>query len=71
MLTKRYELMSDEELRELTKQKVKSTGIYKETAIEAQHELWKRKHWKTNDRIMNDVTDRDIVDIQYNGNYDN
>ena len=69
-MDKRYDKMSDNELRDLAKQKVKKTGLYKEFAIEAQHELWKRRHWETDDKVLNDVIDRDIVDVQYNGYYE-
>lgn len=70
MATKnRYKAMSDEELRELSKQKVKSTGCFKRTALAAQKELWERHHWNTDNSATIDdgFIDRDIDDIQYNG----
>lgn len=64
----RYQTMSDDELRELAKQRVKKTGCFKRTAIAAQRELWSRKHWVDEDAIIDDgVSDRGIEDIQYNG----
>ncbi len=66
----KYELMSDEELKALSLEKVKSTGLYKQTALRAQRELWNRKHWGTTDdvySVLDDYVDRSIEDIQYNG----
>lgn len=68
MAYSRYSSMTDEELKELAKQRNKKTGCFKKTALSAQRELWNRKHWETEqDRICDEVIDRDIVDVQYNG----
>ena len=68
MAKNRYETMSDDELRELSKQKVKKTGCFSRVALAAQRELWNRKHWNTVDVTEFDqYADRDLNDIQYNG----
>lgn len=68
MARSRYETMSDDELRELAKQKVKKTGCFSKVALAAQRELWNRKHWNTIDATeLDDFADRDICDLQYNG----
>ena len=68
MARSRYETMSDDELRELSKQKVKKTGCFSKVALAAQRELWNRKHWNTIDVTELDAfADRDICDLQYNG----
>lgn len=68
MARSRYETMSDDELRELSKQKVKKTGCFSKVALAAQRELWNRKHWNTIDVTeIDDFADRDICDLQYNG----
>lgn len=68
MARSRYETMSDDELRELSKQKVKKTGCFSRVALAAQKELWNRKHWNTIDVTeLDQFADRDINDIQYNG----
>lgn len=61
--------MTDEELKELAKERNKKTGCFKKTALSAQYELWNRNHWDMEqDRFEDDgVLDRDIVDVQYNG----
>lgn len=65
MAKDRYSSMTDEELKELAKQRNKKTGCFKRTAMIAQHELWKRNHWDIEqDRVDED---RDILDVQYNG----
>lgn len=68
-MANRYEKMSDDELRELAKQRAKDTGCFKNTALAAQRELWKRTHWDTCDDIEVATAgyDRSIEDIQYNG----
>lgn len=67
-MANRYTAMRDDELRELAMQRVKKTGCFKQTALAAQRELWKRKHWETNDEPdEEDVWGRSIEDIQYNG----
>ena len=66
----RYEQMTDDELRELAKQKVKKTGSFKQTALAAQRELYRRYHWETTDdvySVLDDYVDRSVEDIQYNG----
>lgn len=68
MAKNRYEIMSDDELRELSKQKVKKTGCFSRVALAAQRELWNRKHWNTVDVTeLDQYADRDLNDIQYNG----
>lgn len=61
--------MSDEELKELAKERNKQTGCFKKTALAAQRELWNRTHWNTYDDIVVEVDgyDRSIEEIQYNG----
>lgn len=68
-MTSKWEKMSDEELKEQAKQRNKRTGCFKNTAISAQVELWKRYHWGVQDSyLLDDETiDRTIEDIQYNG----
>lgn len=68
MAYSRYSSMTDEELKELAKERNKKTGCFKKTAISAQQELWKRNHWVSEDRTQDDgYSDRGIEDIQYNG----
>lgn len=68
-MVNRYEKMSDEELRELAKGRNKRTGCFKNTAISAQRELWKRHHWGASEcgSVDNGYIDRPIEDVQYNG----
>lgn len=68
-MASRYTTMSDDELRELSKQKVKKTGCFSRVALAAQRELWNRKHWNTYDDVVVEINglDRSIEDIQYNG----
>ena len=68
MAKNRYEAMSDEELRELSKQKNKKNGCFSRVALAAQRELWDRKHWNTIDITeIDQYVDRDLNDLQYNG----
>lgn len=68
MTGNRYERMSDDELSELAKQRVKKTGCFKKTALEAQLELWKRHHWVSDDKWYDDgVIDLFMEDIEYDG----
>ena len=68
-MASRYATMSDDELKELAKQKVKRTGCFSKVALAAQRELWNRKHWNTYDDIVVEIRgyDQTIEDIQYNG----
>ena len=64
----RYKTMSDDELREVAKQRNKKTGSFKSTAIHAQYELYRRHQWvheniKTDDGYL----ERSIEDRDYNG----
>lgn len=65
----RYSSMTDEELKELAKERNKRTGCFKKTALSAQKELWNRNHWGADeDRLHDDgYTDRSIEELQYNG----
>ena len=64
----RYSEMTDQELLELSRQRVKKTGNFKQTAIRAQRELWERHHWTNNERTHDDgVFCRGTEDIDYNG----
>lgn len=68
MGSNRYSSLSDDELREIALQKNKSTGVFKRSAIAAQRELWDRYHWSVSDIcVADDVCDRDLSDVQYNG----
>ena len=69
MARSRYELMSEDELKELAKERNKRTGCFKKTALSAQTELYRRTHWEVADPFVADeeVVDRAIEDIQYNG----
>ena len=63
-----YEKMSDEELKELAKERVKRTGAFKKTAIKAQQELWRRSHWADDDGSYDDgFIERSAEEIDYNG----
>ena len=67
-MANRYKTMSDDELRELAKQRVKKTGCFSKVALAAQRELWSRYHWNTIDITeLDDFADRSLEDIQYNG----
>lgn len=67
-LLSRYEKMSDEELQELAKEKVKNTGSFKRSAIRAQQELYDRHHWAGKENTYDDgITERGLEDIDYNG----
>lgn len=64
----KYKTMTDDELKELAKQKNKRTGCAKMSALEAQRELWNRHHWDIRETRPDDaVSDRSIADIDYNG----
>jgi len=64
----RYEAMSNEELKELAKQRVKKTGCFSKVALAAQKELWKRSHWDVFDPTeFGEGSERDLNDLQYNG----
>lgn len=69
MAQNRYSSMTDEELKELAKERNKRTGCFKKTALSAQRELWNRNHWGVSDELLVDDEniDRTIEDIQYNG----
>lgn len=61
----RYESMSGEELKELSKQRVKKTGCFSKVALAAQKELWKRFHWDATEQTEFDTnSDRELNDIQ-------
>jgi len=68
-MASRYTTMSEDELKELAKQRVKRTGCFSKVALAAQRELWNRTHWNTYDDIVVEVDghDRSIEEIQYNG----
>lgn len=64
----KYKSMTDDELKELAMQKNKQTGCAKKSALKAQTELWDRHHWNIREnRPQDDVSDRSIEDIEYNG----
>lgn len=58
-----------EELKELSRKKVKRTGNYTRQAIKAQRELWEEFAWAERSFNVKDdgVSDRDFDDIYYEG----
>ena len=64
----KYGSMSDDELRELAKEKFRASGRFTKSAIRAQEELYNRHHWCVSDsHYIADDDGRDLVDVQYNG----
>lgn len=66
----KYKKMSDEELKELAKQRSKTTKCYTTVALRAQKELWERVHWlQPDDNTCTDLYQnrREISEQQYNG----
>lgn len=70
-MSNRYTSMEESKLKELSKQKNKSTGCFTKEALAAQRELWTRNHWNTMDpgklKHIDEYADRDLNDLQYNG----
>lgn len=72
MSWEKFQMMTDEELRELSVQKFKN-GRYKKAALYAQRELWERRNWGTKEDPFIDDGHHDVTieDLQYEGEIDN
>lgn len=65
----KYELMSNEELEALAKERYKSSGRFKTSAIRAQEELYNRRSWEVNEKTTFDdgFIERRIEERDYDG----
>lgn len=64
----RYQQMSEAELKELANERNKRTGCFKQTALNAQRELYKRFHYPERHVSLDDgYIDRRREEFDYNG----